>query len=315
MDKKYALLGTIWVLVVVAALITHSFLPAYAKEKTGLYEPYEYSQMYLDNDPYSEVIIEYDYDEGQEPEETAMRKLEGKIENYTDKESVKRVVDDEISYDDSTLSYDSNDISELNEKYQNYERTGNKIPIHVLYLNGVWEENPNVLGLAQRPEQIVIFSSVIRSIEEENDLEPGDVEAPVLIHEFGHLLSLVGLGYESDHEDIEYPGHCDESAGECVMAGSVEIKENMTNPPTTEFCELCREDIEYIRGLEDPFGLEDAISYSTIVGQYMIGIWVSSVLIDKVDKQRVKRRRYEQNYRDYYQQQEKRSSKDEYRKY
>ena len=285
MSSKYHLLGTIWVIVIIAALITYSFVPAYAKERGDLYQPYEYSQMLLEGEPYPEVVIEYDYMEGQEPDETSMNILEEKVERYTDKESVETVVDQEIDFEDRSASYDSNDISELKDKYQDHERGGNQIPIHVLYLNGVWEDNPDVLGLSQRPEQIVIFSSVISNIERENDLESAEIETPVLVHEFGHLLSLVGLNYESDHEDEEYPHHCDESAGDCVMAGSVEIKEDMAeDPPTHEFCELCQEDLETIRGLEDPFGLEDVITYSSIVGQYMVGIWASTVLVEKAGK-------------------------------
>jgi len=313
MSKKYYLLVVIWVLVVVTALVTYSFLPAYVKETGDLYQPYEYSQMYLENDRYSEVVIEYDYMRGQEPDETAVMKLEEKVEEYTDKESVESVIDDQISIEEKSASYDSNDISRLKEEYQDHERGGNKIPIHVLYLDGVWEENKDVLGLSQRPEQIVIFNSVISDIEDNSALEPGDVEGPVLIHEFGHLLSLVGLNYESDHEDHEYPNHCDKSAGECVMAGSVEIREDMDEAPPDEFCELCEEDLEYIRDLEDPFGFEDLITYISIGGQYTIGIWGSAVLVDSADDQKRRKVRYVQDsgYKQPYQKKQKvYSSKD-----
>ncbi|MEF8835130.1 MAG: hypothetical protein V5A76_03150 [Candidatus Thermoplasmatota archaeon] len=317
MDKKYAFLGTIWVLIIIAALITHSFFPAYLKEKTSSYEPYEYSQMYLENEPYSEIIIEYDYLKGQEPDETAITKLEEKIEKYTDKETIKSIVDDQISIAESEPSYDSNDISRLKKEYQNHERDGNQIAIYVLYVDGIWEDDNDVLGLSQRPGQIIIFNSVISGIETTNALGSGEIESPVLVHEFGHLLSLVGLNYESYHEDDGYPNHCDESAGECVMAGAVEIKEEMMEPPPSDFCELCQEDMEQISELEDPFGLEDVISYSTIVGQYMIGIWASAVLIEKAGKGKDRRKIYEEDYRydEKYQEEEKTSSEEKYKNY
>ncbi len=301
MDKKYALLGTIWVLVVVVALITHSFFPVYVKEKADLYEPFEYSQMYLENEPYSDLIIEYDYVEGHRPNKTAMSILERKVENYTDKENVVSKLDDEIPVNHTRVGlYDSNDISELNDAYMDYGREGDTISIHVLYLDGEWKEKENVLGLSKRPYQIVIFSRVVEDFAEtldeqlEKDIFKLDVEAPVLVHEFGHLLSLVGLGYESDHEDAEYPGHCDESAGDCVMAGYVEVKEDTDEKPPLEFCELCKEDLKQIKEMEDSFGFEDLVSYGTISGQYFVGIWASSVIIGRTGKKVV----YNNEYRE-----------------
>ncbi len=284
MDKKYAVLGTIWVLVIIAALITHSFFPGFIKEKTGLYQSYEYSQMYLENDPYTDIVIEYDYVEGYEPSETAMTLLEEKIEKYTEKENIERDVDDKISANETKLSYDENDISELKDAYKDHERHGNTIPIHVLYLNGRWEKNPDVLGVSKIPHQIVIFNGVIE--EKSRDLEPERVEEAVLVHEFGHLLSLVGIGYESEHEDEEYSRHCDESEGECVMAGYVDIRENTEEPPPIEFCELCESDLETIRELRDPFSLDNIISYAVISWQYFMGVWVSTVLVDSVRRKR-----------------------------
>lgn len=294
MDKKYALLGTVWVIVVVAALVTHSFLPAYVKEKTDRYDSFEYSQMYLENEPYSRLIIEYDYVKGHEPNETAMNILEEKVEKYTDKENIKSVIDDQISENHTKLSYDSNDISRLNEAYMDYKREDDTISIHVLYLDGIWEENENVLGLSKRPHQIVIFMEVVENLADRNaNLTELDIEGPVLVHEFGHLLSLVGLGYESDHEDEEYPGHCDESAGECVMAGSVEVKENTDEKPPLEFCDLCKEDLENIREMEGSFGFEDLVSYGVISSQYFIGIWASALIVDTASKNIRNREKYE----------------------
>ncbi len=294
MDKNYALLATIWVIIVVGALITYSFLPAYVKETGDLYEPFEYSQMYLENEPYSDLIIEYDYVEGYEPNETAMKILEGKVENYTDKENIKSVVDNQISENHTDFNYNSDDIAKLNDAYMDYKREGNKISIHVLYLDGYWEENEDVLGLSKRPYQIVIFRRVIENLADRNlNLTGGDIEAPVLVHEFGHLLSLVGLGYESDHEDQEYPGHCDESEGECVMAAYVEVKEDTDEKPPLEFCDLCKEDIEKIREMEDSFGFEDLVSYGAISGQYFVGIWASSVILEKARKKINYMKKYE----------------------
>jgi len=293
MDKKYALVGTVWVIVVVAVLLTHSFLPPMLKENLDLYETHEYSQMYLENDTYNEVIIEYDYVSSYEPTQTAKNILEKRIEEYTDKEEIITDVDDEIRWEHTSSSYDRNDISDMKEAYMDHERGGETISIHVLYLNGFWEGNPEVLGLSKKPYSIVVFQGVIESFADETNLEPEKIEPAVLVHEFGHLLSLVGTGYESDHQTAD-SYHCNEEAGPCVMAEAVEFKdEEEQEAPPTDFCELCEEDLEYIRDMEEDLGLVNLITTSVMGIQTLVGVGVSITIIFLKNKKRPPNYTYE----------------------
>lgn len=289
MDKKYPLIGVVLVIVVVAAVITHSFLPPLLKENLGLYQTHEYSQMYLEDEPYTDLVVEYDYVAGHRPNQTAMDVLEKRIGEYTDKEEIVSKRDDMISW--QSPSYDRNDISELKDAYMDSERHDDTIPIHVIYLNGVWEETPNVLGLSKRPYNIIVFQEVIEAFANETNLETPDIEASVLVHEFGHLLSLVGNGYESDHQ-TEDSYHCNEEAGDCVMAETVEFKNHTDQgPPPTHFCELCEEDLEYIREMDGYFDLVDFITYGVIGVEIVIGLGVSIGIIFWVDGKEPPRRK------------------------
>lgn len=296
MFKDYGKLCIIWVFVIIFALITASISPPIVKEEFDLYHSYEYSQMYLEDDPYTDLIIEYDYQIGSKPVQESLDLLEERVNQYTDKERVKIELGDELPYNETVTRspYDTNDIEEIRDEYRDYERDGNKISIYILNLNGTWAEREGTLGIAERPHTIVVFQREIYEITQRTDLKREDIEPSILIHEFGHLLSLVGINYESDHEDPAYPRHCDESEGECVMAGSLEIKDGMEEEPPTDFCELCQEDIELIRNKEAPLGLEDVISYSMIALEFSIGLWVSALVIDNAGKKyrRDKYKRY-----------------------
>lgn len=278
MDIKRSQLITLWVFIIIISLLLASAFPPLIKEKFNLYRSFEYSQMYLGNDTYDKLIIEYDYQSGEEPSERVMEIFEEKVQRYTDKKEVRSKLDEELPFNETVAMspFDERDISEIRKKYRNYERSGDTISIYVLYLNGTWEKHKGTLGIADRPDTIVIFQREIHEIATRTHLEKKDIEQAILIHEFGHLLSLVGKGYESEHEDVMYPGHCDESLGECVMSGSFHLeKEKMNESPPLDFCELCQSDIEYIRDKESLFGLEDGISYSLIILQFGGGIWVT----------------------------------------
>ncbi|MEF8873791.1 MAG: hypothetical protein V5A88_03860 [Candidatus Thermoplasmatota archaeon] len=286
--KKFALVAAVWVVIIVAALVTNSFLPPLVKDNFGLYESYEYSQMYLEDDPYSELIIEYDYVEARTPNQEAMDTLEDRVEEYTEKEKITSELDDTIPPLESSTnppysgsnSYDADDISDLEDEYRDYEREGDTVSIHMLYLDGEWKENERALGLSKKPYSIVVFSDVVEVFSTRTDIESWYIERGVLVHEFGHLLSLVGIGYQTDHTDPNYPSHCDESAGDCVMAAAVEYKrEGDNDPPPDDFCELCQEDLERIKEMKDDFALANLIAYGTIIGEVMLASAVSVAII------------------------------------
>ncbi|MFO8109278.1 MAG: hypothetical protein R6U17_01960 [Thermoplasmata archaeon] len=260
-------------------MITSSlYLPAYFKERGDFYTSVEYAQMYLDDGRYSELIIEYNYVLGFPPSEVARESLISIIYDVCEKDDVRDTIGDVFAPRPGRVRYDREDIESLLEEHFVHERQDPVMVLNVLYLDGVWNEKSNVLGLSFGGENIVMFKHTIRTVtEKSSNLEINDVETSVLIHEFGHLISLVGIGHGSRHEDEEYEHHCDESAGRCVMSSSVEIKvDDYSEPPPTEFCPLCLEEIEHIREAESGWGIGEYLTLILVAGQASIGaVWIA----------------------------------------
>lgn len=285
------------VLTVIIVMVTASSLPGYLREVGNLQKPFEYAQMYLHDDPYSELIIEYDYVDGYPPSPAAVELLEQRVYQYTDKRVVTSVIDDVIHYRDTKESYVEEDIFFLAREYKDAQRGGNTMVMHVLYLNGEWKKE-NVLGLAYGGDRIVIFmETIVRLADRSDSVSVLDIESSVLVHEFGHLLALVGIGYDSEHEDPEYRHHCDESAGRCVMASDVEVKPvGRTQPPPDDFCSNCVEDLARIKNMKDDPGFEEFLTIGVIGGQIIVGLgWI---LVLK-PKKRDRKKEYEA-YREHY---------------
>lgn len=283
--KKYGVVGAIAVITLVALLLTYSFLPVFLRDTGGLYKSYEKAQWYLEDDRYSELVIEYDYTPDSYPNEQVRDMLEGKIEKYCEKDSVETVLDDQISFNDVKGTYTQEYVQMLTDKYQDYESDGDELALHIMFLNGAWEED-NVLGLTYGGNNIVIFEDQIRSVSSQSsNLNTVDIEKAVLVHEFGHVLGLVGIDYDSDHNVQGH--HCDESDGDCVMAASVEVRVGgFSEKPPTDFCSLCQNDILDISGMEDGWGLEEYMTTGVLAGEGIVGMaWVMVVYSEEPKKE------------------------------
>jgi len=283
--KKAGLITVIIAVTVIALILTYTFLPAFIKDRGNLYNAWEKGQWHLTNDDYDELLIEYDHVRNFPPNYTAINNFDSVLREYTDKEEITHQMGDVISYQDTKSVYNERDLTYLEEKYRQEETKDNTLVIYVLYLDGEWKKE-EVLGLSYRGTNIVVFKEMIMaSAARSHNLEYSSIETSVLIHEWGHLIGLVGRDYDSEHEDLDYPHHCNEEAGRCVMAASVEIKVNgRAQAPPTEFCELCQADIEKIRTMNDPWGPVEIMTYIAIGGISLIGLtWVISVGKNKED--------------------------------
>ncbi len=286
--KKAGLITIVITITLVALILTHTFLPGYIKSRGGLYTSWEKGQWHLTNDDYDELVIEYDYVRNYSPNYTATQTFDEILRNYTDKEEITHTRGDTIAFLDTRRVYDRDDIFYLKNKYQDKETNDNVLSIHVLYLDGRWKEE-DVLGLSYGGTNIVIFKETItKSAYRSPGVGVNDIESSVLIHEWGHLIGLVGKDYDSEHECPDYPKHCNLEAGECVMAASVEIDSTgMGKAPPTNFCELCQRDIEKIRTMNDPFDIANILTYIAMFGESAIGItWMVTITKQKDNKQK-----------------------------
>ena len=214
----------------------------------------DFAKSYLQGGKYKRIIIEIDYVEGHRPSAQALDILRNRINLYCDKPDGEVIFQDAITTSQS--QYTDDDIRDLEDKHRNYDKTSSDIVIYVLYLDGEYKKDSNVLGIAYGPSSIAIFKEKIDSIAIPvwaiNLVDSTDYESSVLVHEFGHLLALVNIIYKSERKhESAYQHHCIHE--ECVMYHSVEsasIKNLVTqeNPkPPSDFCNDCKDDLSKLK--------------------------------------------------------------------
>ena len=121
--------------------------------------------------------------------------------------------------------------------------------IHILYLNGEFEDNNNALGIAYKGSSFAMFQE---KIEDAAFLfiSAQDIEKAVLVHEYGHLLGLVNMGYTSphDHEDPDHPHHSNNE--ESVMYWAIESQDfynQLDGEPPNNFDSYDLDDLNLMR--------------------------------------------------------------------
>jgi hypothetical protein len=176
----------------------------------------DFAEHYLQDTKYTKLLLEIDYVEGYKPSNQALNVLKDRIDTYGDKDEI-IVIDKPFS--SSKSSYSQEDIRALEKENRDYENTDKIIVCYVLYLNGRFSEDENVLGVAYSASSMAIFKERIYEIGipfwAENFIDSEDYEESVIVHEFGHLLSLVNIGYESERD------HEGSNAHHCVNENSV----------------------------------------------------------------------------------------------
>ena len=175
----------------------------------------------LQSDKYSRLHIEIDYDTEYAPDSDAVDLLKQRIKETTDKTSISV---SQNSFGSTDSSYSLEEILDIEKAQRERYKSGNTFIIHILYLNGEYQDNDQTLGLAYKGSSFVIFKE---KIEDAAFLliSAEDIEKSVLVHEYGHLVALVNNGYESphDHEDPDHPNHSNND--ESVMYWAIESQD------------------------------------------------------------------------------------------
>ena len=200
----------------------------------------------LQDDKYSKLHIEINYVSGYEPSSDALDLLRQRINEVTDKKSVTISQD---SFGSTDTSYSLEEILDIEESQRKKFKDGDEFVIHILYLNGEFEDNENTLGLAYKGSSFAIFQE---KIEDAAFLfiSSEDIEKSVLVHEYGHLLGLVNMGYTSphDHEDKDHPHHSNNE--ESVMYWAVESQDfynQLDGEPPNNFDSYDLDDLDLMR--------------------------------------------------------------------
>jgi predicted Zn-dependent protease len=248
MNKKWVALSILTLLVLTVAA-NSGCTESESEPRLG-----DYAKSYLQDSKYTRIIIEIDYAEGFKPSSHALETLRTRINQYCDKPGGEVVFDDGITTVKS--QYTDDDIRNLEEEHRTYDKSSSDIVIYILYLDGEYKKDNNVLGIAYGASSIAVFKEKIDSISIPvwaiNQVDSEDYEASVLVHEFGHLLALVNINYKSErkHESTNQH-HCIHE--ECVMYHSVEsasiinlVTQEDPKPPT-DFFNDCKNDLSKLK--------------------------------------------------------------------
>tara|TARA_Y100001970_G_scaffold17572_1_gene19759 strand:+ start:293 stop:1027 length:735 start_codon:yes stop_codon:yes gene_type:complete len=170
---------------------------------------------------YSRLHIEINYVTDNAPDSDAINLLKTRIEEVTDKSSISV---SQNSFGSTDESYTLEEILAIEEAQRQRYKSGNTFIIHIMYLNGEYQDNEQALGVAYKGSSFVLFKE---KIDDASFLliSDKDIEKSVIVHEFGHLLGLVNMGYQSphDHEDPDHPHHSNNE--ESVMYWAIESQD------------------------------------------------------------------------------------------
>jgi hypothetical protein len=246
-----------------SALLTFLIILTLTLANSGCFEPEssppglgDYAEAYLSGSKYKRILIEIDYVEGYEPSQQAKDTLVSRLYSVCDKDDI--IIMPPKSFASSKSIYSLEDIKDLEKEHRTYQNQAPDMVAYVLYLDGESYEKENVLGRAYGPSSIVIFKEKIDDIPipiwgPAIGLTTSDYETSVIVHEFGHLLSLVNYGYKSErgHEDSGHEHHCTHE--NCVMYYAIDtvniydlVVDQETKPPS-DFYNDCWHDLDKVK--------------------------------------------------------------------
>lgn len=156
--------------------------------------------------PFTEIVIEIDYVSGMQPTQLAKSHLVNTLKNITGKKVTLK--DGNLMESRPTGETSSSDIKRISQRRAN--RSVEPVAaIWIGYFNGSASQSSNILGIAVAGTVVGMFPERIQSISTPPVLSRDVIERSVLLHEVGHVLALVNVGYQSPrpHQDVEHGHH------------------------------------------------------------------------------------------------------------
>ena len=193
--------------------------------------PGDSAEAFLQGDQYTTLQVEIDYVEGYEPTQEALNSLRTFLQERLNKQNIILSDPTSINPDNNSGSYSSSEVRSIEELYRdNFTEAGSStLHAYFVYLDGEYEQNSNVLGIAYYNTSVAFFGQTIQDVSSGVGAPSKQkIEGTVFRHEFGHNMGLVGNGTptQSDHKTAN-SAHC--TADECLMKPAVETGNFFTN--------------------------------------------------------------------------------------
>ena len=178
------------------------------------------NHQYLQANPYSRIVIEIDYEETVQPDQSAINTFISTLKQYSDKPGGVSQTGNN-SFISLKETYSTSDLLNLAQKHRVNYSGGDTVTLYILFINGSFAQNNNALGVALNSSMLVVFKDKINQTATAL-VFASEIERAVLNHELGHLLGLININYKSsiDHEDANNPYHSNNE--ESVMFWVVE---------------------------------------------------------------------------------------------
>ena len=194
------------------------------------------------------LVIEVDAVEGKEPSDASLDHLRSVLASVLDKPGGIEVMPTE-AIGGAEDRYSTGDLRAVEERRRDTSSDGESASLYVLVVTGEFADDPHALGVAYSASSMAIFRD---TVEEASGFlgSPERVERSVIVHEAGHMLGLVNIGYSSprEREDPEHPNHS--SNEDSVMFWAVEsdaIFQLLDGPGPDNFDEDDRDDLEDLK--------------------------------------------------------------------
>ncbi len=187
---------------------------------------------YVTDDACLHWVIEVDHVSGQAPSTQALDALESAMQALVRKDSVDIIMSEANLAGGNTWT--DAELRALEKETRDYETGGNTIVTHVLYVDGAYAPNENVLGVTFGHSFVVMFDERIEDLTSDILVKTTafEMERAVLIHEFGHVIGLVNRGI---------PMHNDHEADTCdTGSGSRADSKHSDNPDSVMYCAVER---------------------------------------------------------------------------
>lgn len=165
------------------------------------------TRLYLSHD-IPKLIVEVDAEKGYEPTSSALDRLRSRLASVADKPNGIQILPVETFTDDRS-PWSEDDLLAVERKYRDNYSSRSAMVLYVLYVDGSYSEQSDALGLAYDSSTYAVFAEKIRESAATPLVPAASIEQAVVVHEMGHVLALVNLGYTSprDHEDPDHRGH------------------------------------------------------------------------------------------------------------
>ncbi len=194
------------------------------------------TQLYLSSQ-IPKLVVEIDALRGYEPSESAVSLLRTRLASVVDKPGGIEILPVE-TFGGGRDRWTEAELLLVQRQNRDRWSDRNEIVLYILYVDGAFADDETSLGVSFNASMYAMFVEQIRGSAATPLVPARVIERAVLVHEMGHILALVNLGYESprDREDPTHDGHSNNPDSVMYWAvdnvGVANLVGGRTSPPT-----------------------------------------------------------------------------------